>query len=104
MASKKRASWSKQKEEFRNQLNGSGSLFDERVDSAFSKERDRMKNVAQKKDEARRQKACTSKNRYSSREEARETIALCALHGTTGLREYRCPYCNGWHLTHKSAE
>ena len=101
MASKKRASWSKQKEEFRQQLSNNDPFFSRGLDDAFSHEKTRMSKAAEKKDAARRDKACTSKNRYSTRAEAREAIAACADYGTKGLREYKCPYCGGWHLTHK---
>ena len=46
-------------------------------------------------------KACTSKKRYPYRSDAEEAIELCAQHGTRGLHCYRCPYCDGWHLTSK---
>ena len=29
------------------------------------------------------------------------TAAECAEHGAPPLHVYRCPYCNGWHLTSK---
>ena len=28
-------------------------------------------------------------------------VRACAAQGPTGLRCYRCPYCEGWHLTSK---
>lgn len=46
-------------------------------------------------------KACERKNRYASRYEAELTAAECAEHGAPPLHVYRCPYCNGWHLTSK---
>ena len=42
-----------------------------------------------------------SKNRYASLADAEEAIASCAAYGTRGLHAYRCPHCNGWHLTSK---
>lgn len=91
MASKKRASWSRQKAEFNAQLGGMGDLF--------SREDERQRRQADERDAARRRRACESKNRYASRAEAESAIASCAEWGTTGLHCYRCPYCDGWHLT-----
>lgn len=28
----------------------------------------------------------------------------CERHGSRDLHCYRCPYCGGWHLTHKAAK
>ena len=81
MGSKKRSSWSKQKAEFNASLGG-------------------MDNRAEK-EAALRKKACESKNRYTSKSDAEAAITSCASYGTTGLHSYRCPYCNGWHLTSK---
>ena len=57
------------------------------------------------RDEAReaahRKKSCERKNRYASRYEAEATAAECAEHGAPPLHVYRCPYCEGWHLTSK---
>lgn len=53
------------------------------------------------REEALRNKACEAKNRYGTRAEAEEAIASCAAYGTRGLHCYRCPYCDGWHLTSK---
>ena len=102
MSSKKRASWSKQKEEFRTQLGDFDSLFANDEHDLFLQERQRIDETSRKKEEALREKACTSKNRYATRGEARTAIAECEAHGARGLREYRCPYCGGWHLTHKT--
>ena len=53
------------------------------------------------KEEALRRKACESKNRYASRMEAEDAIRSCEEYGRRGLRCYKCPHCNGWHLTSK---
>ena len=68
---------------------------------AFAKEQARIENNHAEREAARRRKACTSKNRYSSRAEAEAVLADCASHGRTGLHIYKCQYCNGWHLTSK---
>lgn len=93
MGSKKRSSWSKQKAEFNASLGG--------MDSLFASEGERQKNKRAEKEAALRKKACESKNRYISKSEAEAAISECASYGTTGLHSYRCPYCDGWHLTSK---
>lgn len=97
MGSKKRAAWAKQKAEFDAQLGGSGRGFDD----IFAREEQRRAEASEKRESALRNKACESKNRYAFLSDAEEAIELCALHGTKGLHAYRCPYCNGWHLTSK---
>ncbi len=94
MGSKKRSAWSKQKAEFTASLGSFGS-----VDDAFARERQRRSESIEAKDAARKHKACTSKNRYSSFEEAQDNLAWCLENGRKGLSIYRCPYCDGWHLT-----
>lgn len=96
MGSKKRSSWSKQKAEFNASLGG-GSLGD--IDAAFAREGTRRKKRASEKEAVQRRRACESKNRYATRGEAEVAIASCADYGTTGLTSYKCPYCDGWHLT-----
>ena len=93
MGSKKRSSWSKQKAEFNASLGGMDSLF------FFFLEHQQKKRA--EKEAALRKKACESKNRYISKSEAEAAISACASYGTTGLHSYRCPYCDGWHLTSK---
>lgn len=93
MSSHRRSARAKQRAAFEEQLDpaGFGDLFErERVRN----ERDRAAAEA-----ARRRRACESKQRYRSRKEAQDAVAACAAHGQTGLSIYRCPYCNGWHLT-----
>ena len=53
------------------------------------------------REEALRYKACERKKRYASEAEAKDAIRSCERHGSRDLHCYRCPYCNGWHLTHK---
>ena len=81
----------KRVKQFKSQLGGLDDLFDS--------EHRRNEQRSQEKEAARRVKSCESKNRYATRYEALDAIAACAEHGTTGLSEYRCPYCDGWHLT-----
>lgn len=98
MGSKKRSARQKEIASFK------ASLADGFVlDDAFAREDARAERGAREREEALRHKACERKNRYASRTEACNAIALCAEHGTTGLHAYRCPYCNGWHLTHAAS-
>jgi hypothetical protein len=93
MGTKKRSSWSKQKAEFNASLGG--------MDNLFASEGKRQQKNRAEKEAALRKKACESKNRYTSKSDAEAAITSCASYGTTGLHSYRCPYCNGWHLTSK---
>ena len=114
MGSKKRSAWAKQTREFKAGLGGGGweagsddrdasDLWDTQshnpMDSLFAQEDQRTQRAAQERDEARKNKACESKNRYRSRDEALDAIASCEEHGRRGLQAYKCSYCNGWHLT-----
>ena len=94
MGSKKRAAWSRQKAEFAAQLGGG-------MDDLFAREEARNDQAEREREEALREKACESKNRYATRAEGEAAIASCAAHGTRGLHCYRCDYCGGWHLTSK---
>jgi len=91
MGSRKPSANAKRVKEFKSQLGG--------LDDLFAREDERRESLSQHKEAALREKACTSKNRYASHAEAKEAIAACAAHGTTGLKAYKCPHCNGWHLT-----
>ncbi|MBQ9067812.1 MAG: hypothetical protein IJ131_01960 [Eggerthellaceae bacterium] len=91
MGSRKPSAKAKRIEQFKSQLGG--------MDDAFERENRRKEQGAVARDAARVKKACTSKQRYASYAEAQNTIAACAEHGTTGLHIYKCPHCNGWHLT-----
>ncbi len=93
MGSKKRSAWAKQKVEFNASLGG--------MDDVFAREDNRRRHTSAEKEAVLRKKACESKNRYSCKSDAEAAIASCAEWGTTGLHTYRCPYCNGWHLTSK---
>ena len=91
MGSRKPSANAKRVKEFKSQLGG--------LDDLFAREDARQEGISQRKEAALREKACTSKNRYASHAEANEAIAACAAHGTKGLKAYKCPHCNGWHLT-----
>lgn len=69
------------------------------MDDLFGREAARRDADEARREEARYEKACASKNRYATRAEAEATAAACAAHGRGGLAVYRCPYCGGWHLT-----
>ena len=91
MGSRKPSANAKRVQQFKSQLGG--------LDDLFASEHRREERLSVEKEAARRQKSCESKNRYATKGEAQLAIASCAEHGTTGLKAYRCPYCNGWHLT-----
>ena len=93
VGSKKRSAWQKQKAEFAASLGG--------MDDLFASENARSQRHDEEHAAALRHKACERKNRYASRYEAELTAAECAEHGAPPLHVYRCPYCNGWHLTSK---
>ena len=98
MVSRKRSARAKQVAAFKESLGAAGGM-----DSAFERERERADARSREHEAALRRKACESKNRYSCASDAQDAIRACAEHGTTGLHSYRCPYCNGWHLTSKPA-
>ncbi len=93
MGSKKPSARARQRANFAAEL-GARSL-DDLFEHAESRERE----LADRRDAARYEKACASKNRYASKAEALEAIVLCAEHGRRGLSCYKCSYCGGWHLT-----
>ena len=93
MTSRKRSARAKQVANFKASLGGLDDLFEREDELRTQREI--------QKEAALRNKACESKNRYSCQSDAQEAIRLCAEHGQTGLRSYRCKYCNGWHLTSK---
>ena len=91
MGSRKPSAKAKRVQQFKSQLGG--------MDDAFASEQRRKKRKSAEKEAAKRKKACESKNRYPTQAEALAAIADCEAFGTRGLKTYRCPYCNGWHLT-----
>ncbi|MDM8300900.1 hypothetical protein [Collinsella tanakaei] len=93
MSSRKPSAKAKQIAAFKAQSGG--------LDDLFTREEQHREDLAAKRGEALYHKACASKNRYTTRAEAEETIRLCEAHGTRGLHCYKCDYCGGWHLTSK---
>ena len=93
MGSRKPSAKAKRVAEFKANLGGSDDIF------AREQQHQRKRQIDREK--ALERKACTSKNRYTSKREAEEAIVACAAYGTRGLHSYRCPYCDGWHLTSK---
>ncbi len=91
MASNKRSARQSQRKAFEQSLGD--------MDDVFARERQHQRRAQEQREVGRRNKACASKNRYATQSEARDAIFACAEHGRTGLSTYRCPYCNGWHLT-----
>lgn len=67
----------------------------------FAREDARRAQQRKQHEEVLRYKACERKKRYASEAEAKDAIRSCERHGSRDLHCYRCPYCNGWHLTHK---
>lgn len=91
MPSRKRSAQQKKIAQFKAELGG--------LDDLYGREWRRSEGMSERREAARRNRACDSKNRYATRTDALEAIRLCAEHGTTGLQCYRCEYCHGWHLT-----
>lgn len=91
MGSRKPSAKAKQMASFKAEL---GSM-----DDLFGREEQRQDALLARREEARRERACDRKKRYTTRADAEEAIRLCAEHGTRGLRCYKCSYCGGWHLT-----
>lgn len=46
-----------------------------------------------------RLRSCLAKNRYASKKLAHKAVAARTLKGGQKLSVYRCPACEGWHLT-----
>lgn len=93
MASNKRSARAKQRAAFETEFDGSA------MGDLFAREREREDRLDAEHEAALRRKACEPKNRYASRMEAEAAKNSCAAHGRGGLSIYRCPYCDGWHLT-----
>lgn len=94
MGSRKRSARAKERAAFASSLGG--------MDDAFARAERREAGLEARREEGLRVKACESKNRYATYEEARAALEWCAERGRRGLHIYRCPYCDGWHLTHKA--
>lgn len=53
---------------------------------------------------AQQHQMCLRKVRHETQAEANEAIRKAqAERGVSFMRSYRCPHCNGWHLTKRSA-
>ena len=91
MTSRKPSARARQRDDF---LNSTGGL-----DDLFAAGRRRLDELDARREEARIERACSSKARYDTKADALEAIAACAEHGRRGLSCYRCPHCGGWHLT-----
>lgn len=98
MGSRKQSAKARQRAEFEADLGqGSHSLDDAFASAAAQRER-----MAADHEAHLRHKACERKKRYASRTETETAIRDCRRHGSRDLHCYQCPYCGGWHLTHKA--
>lgn len=98
MGSRKQSARERQRAAFEAGLGqGSRSLDDAFASAAAQRER-----MAADHEAHLRHKACERKKRYASRAEAEAAIRDCRRHGSRDLHCYQCPYCGGWHLTHKA--
>ena len=93
MGSRKPSARAKKVAEFKASYGEAGA------DELWAREDRRREERDREREQAHYQRACASKKRYATQGEARQAIADCARHGTTGLECYRCEYCKGWHLT-----
>lgn len=98
MGSRKQSAKARQRAAFEAELESGTRGLDEAFSSAVA-QRARM---AADHEAHLRHKACERKKRYASRTEAEAAIRDCKRHGSRDLHCYQCPYCNGWHLTHKA--
>lgn len=96
MGSKKRSARVAQRQAFEAQLG-------DELSGVFAREDGRRKVAAEQREEHLRYKACERKKRYPTEADAKLAMRDCERHGARDLHTYRCPYCNGWHLTHKAA-
>ena len=97
MGSKKRQARKAQRETFEQ------SLGDE-LGSLFAREDERRRQADEQREQQLRHKACERKKRYPTRDDALDSLRACQKHGSRDLHVYRCPYCRGWHLTHKAPQ
>lgn len=97
MGSRKRSARRAQRSAFEESLG-------DQLGDVFAREDERRRQAAERHEEALRYKACERKRRYASEAEAKLAIRDCERHGSRDLHCYRCPYCDGWHLTHKPAK
>ncbi len=94
MGSKKRSARAAQRQAFELQLGDD-------LSGVFAREDARREHMAEQREERLRYKACDRKKRYPTEADAKFAKHDCERHGARDLHIYRCPYCDGWHLTHK---
>lgn len=58
-----------------------------------------LRKIREYGDLSREEKMCTTKQRYSSETAAIHKIIFQTRVSGKPLRAYKCPYCNGWHIT-----
>lgn len=97
MGSRKQSARERQRAAFEARL-GQGSCS---LDDAFASAAAQRERMAADHEAHLRHKACERKKCYASRTEAEAAIRDCRRHGSRDLHCYQCPYCGGWHLTHK---
>ena len=101
MGSKKRSARERERAAFTESLARPKS--DSSIDALFTREDAHRQEMERQHEAALRYKACERKQRYATRAEAQDAVRDCKRHGSRDLHVYPCPYCNGWHLTHKPA-
>lgn len=69
------------------------------LDGLFDAAARAQEKLALRRERAREQRSCTSKQRYVTAVEARQAALRCESRGQRGLAWYRCEYCGGYHLT-----
>ena len=97
MGSKKTSAKARARAAFEAEL-GTGS---QGLDAAFASAATQRNRMDAEHEERLRHKACERKKRYHTRADAESAIRDCKRHGSRDLHCYQCPYCGGWHLTHK---
>ena len=97
MGSRKRSAQAARKAKFESQLG-------DQLGGVFAREDARRAERDARHEEHLRHQACERKNRYDTQWDAESAIEGCYRHGARNLHTYRCPYCNGWHLTHKAKQ
>ena len=60
----------------------------------------REKRRLAKKEKARKE-ACEGKQKHSTKIKATGHLISLKMTGATQMKEYKCKYCNGWHVGHK---
>lgn len=97
MGSRKQSARAKQRASFESSF--SVDAFS--LDNAFAHEDARREKKQAERESHLRYKACERKKRYPNKMDAQEALEACKRHGSRDLHIYQCPYCKGYHLTHK---